>query len=64
MDGDVCNGGFTQYHENTGGWPTAFAVDAFREIGSAYYAALKNGEPEWLEVAMTGLVLSHRADFL
>jgi hypothetical protein len=107
VDGQVCNGGFVQYYENTGGWPTAFAIEAFGEIGlgdfaeiigvslvsamlyypdlvadgvavpmehkiltprsfedldSAYYAAQRN-EPEWLEVAMIELVMTHRADF-
>jgi hypothetical protein len=108
VDGQVCNGGFVQYYENTGGWPTAFAAEAFREIGhvaladiveeslmsamlyhpdviadgidtpehqksssprwleeldAAYYAAKKSGEPEWLEIAITELLLTRGADF-
>lgn len=108
VDGEVCNGGFEQYYGNTGGWPTAVAIDAFHEIGAdgtaqiveeslasallyypemiaeeievrknlnmlaprpfneldaAYYASQESDEPEWLEVAMTELVLTHPSEF-
>jgi hypothetical protein len=40
LHGQVCNGGFEQFYENTSGWPTSFAISALREIGQDSMAQL------------------------
>lgn len=40
VDGEVCNGGFTQLYENTNGSPVPFAIEALMEIGRDKLAAV------------------------
>jgi len=40
IDGQVCNGGFIQFYQNTGGAPAMLAVDAFRAINHGEVADL------------------------
>ena len=40
VDGEVCNGGFMQFYENTGGAPARLAIEGFRLIGRHHFAAI------------------------
>lgn len=40
LDGQVCNGGFEQFYENTSGVPAPLAINGFRAIGRDDLAAI------------------------
>lgn len=102
VDGQVCNGGFLQFYENTGGLATHLAIDAYRALGrddfcsivteslvyaikntdlvdkavalpkepigparafekldAAYDGQSREAGPDWLDAALTELVVEH-----